>query len=143
MTATAPARLQPSRTRPARTYEFALGDLDGTLTVTELPDGRPAEIFLTAAKQGSTLAGMCEALSIMTSLALQYQAPVIDVVRRLINIRFDPAGPTGDHDLPKATSLADYVARRLALDYLNDRDRAEVGPWKEAHVKNPEFHQRP
>jgi ribonucleoside-diphosphate reductase alpha chain len=112
-------RLKPSRSRRGHTYEFDLGSLAGTLTVTELPDGRPVEIFVKVSKQGSTLAGLCESLSIATSLALQHHTPVIDVVRRMLNTRFEPSGLTGDPDVPVATSLADYIARRLAVDYLH------------------------
>lgn len=119
MTAVATAtRIRPSRTRHGRTYEFSLGGMEATLTFTELPDGQPVEVFLRVAKQGSTLAGLCETLSIMTSLALQHQTPVIDVVRRLLNTRYEPSGSTDDPDVPVATSLTDYLARRLAIDYL-------------------------
>lgn len=120
-------RLRPQRSRRGRTYDFDLGGLAGRLTVTELPDGRPGEVFLTAGKQGSTLAGLCEALSLMTSLALQHQVPVTDIVRRLIHMRFEPAGFTGDGDVPSATSLADYLGRRLAADYLDGNERAHLG----------------
>ena len=127
---TAPAtvdRLRPARTRSGRTYEFALGGLDGRLTVTELPDGRPVELFLTVAKQGSTLAGLCETLSLTTSLALQHHVPVAAVVRRLVNMRYEPSGLTGDADVPVATSLSDYLGRRLAADYLSPDERADLG----------------
>ena len=120
-------RLLPPRVRRGRTYEFDLGSLSGTLTVGELPDGQPGEIYIRAAKQGSTLAGMCESLSITASLALQHRTPVIDVVRRLLNTRFEPSGITGDPDVPIATSLADYVARRLAVDYLDRDDLEQLG----------------
>ena len=126
MTATE-ARLRLSRVRRGRTCEFELGSLSGTLTVTELPDGRPGEIFLKVGKQGSALAGLCETLSIATSLALQYHTPVIDVVRRMLNTRFEPSGLTGDPDVPVATSLADYIARLLAADYLSRDELAELG----------------
>jgi ribonucleoside-diphosphate reductase alpha chain len=126
MLATVP-RLRPARVRAGRTYDFTVGGLDGRLTVTELPDGRPVEIFLTVAKQGSTLAGLCETLSLMTSLALQHHVPVGDVVRRLVNMRYEPAGLTGDSDVPSATSLSDYLGRRLAADYLTLDDRQQLG----------------
>jgi ribonucleoside-diphosphate reductase alpha chain len=74
----------------------------------------------------STLAGLCEALSLMTSLALQHQVPLVDVIRRLINMRFEPAGLTDDTDIPHATSLADYLGRRLA-DYLDTTARCGLG----------------
>ncbi|MFC0030204.1 hypothetical protein ACFFMM_11805 [Micromonospora chaiyaphumensis] len=127
MTVVVNARLKPSRTRRGRTYDFHLDALPGSLTVNELPDGRPAEIFLKAAKQGSTLAGLCESLSITTSLALQYGTPVVDVVCRMINARFEPSGRTGDPEVPVASSLSDYIARRLAVDYLSPGQLAQLG----------------
>lgn len=113
------------RRRAGLTHEIDLGGLAGRLTITE-HEGRPAEVFLVAGKQGSLLAGLCEALSLMTSLALRHQVPLADVVRRLINMRFEPAGLTGDSDIPQSTSLADYLGRRLA-DYLDPVSRNELG----------------
>ena len=55
----------------------------------------------------------------MTSLTLQHQVPLLDIVRRLVNMRFDLAGATGDAEVPMAASLADYLGRRLAADYLD------------------------
>lgn len=123
----APKRQRPARARRGTTYEFDLAGLEGRLTVTELPDGRPGEVFLKVSKQGSTLSGLCETLSLMTSLALQHQVPLVEVVRRLLNQRFEPAGYTSDPEVPDATSLADYLGRRLAVDYLDDDERAELG----------------
>lgn len=120
------ARLRPPRRRSGQTRDFDLNGLSGRLTITELADGRPGEVFLVAGKQGSTLAGLCEALSIMTSLALQHHVPLVDIVKRLVDMRFEPAGHTGDTDLPHASSLADYLGRRLA-DYLDPNLRAEFG----------------
>jgi len=127
-------RLRPTRNRRGYTYEFDLSSMSGTLTITELPDGRPAEIFVKVAKQGSTLAGLCESLSIATSLALQHHTPVIDVVRRMLNTRFEPSGLTGDPDVPFATSLSDYIARRLAVDYLDHNELAQL------NLAHPERH---
>ena len=125
--ASTPVRQRPTRARRGTTYDFNLGGLEGRLTVTELPDGRPGEVFLKVSKQGSTLSGLCETLSLMTSLALQHQVPLIDVVRRLLNQRFEPAGYTADPEVPTAASIADYLGRRLAADYLTDDERDELG----------------
>ncbi len=118
-----PTRMRPTRTRTGTTYDVTIGGLDIRLTITNLPDGRPGEVFLTAGKQGSTLAGLCEALSLMTSLALQHHTPLVDITTRLAAMRFEPAGPTNDPDVPTVTSLADYLARRLTIDYpVGDSD---------------------
>ena len=120
-------RQRPDRTRTGRIYDVEIGGSPVQLTITELPDGRPGEVFLNGGKQGSTLAGMCDAVSILASLALQHHAPVTDVVKRLANHRFEPAGITNDPDIPRATSLTDYVARRLAYDYLSPEQLVELG----------------
>lgn len=111
------ARQRPPRRRAGMTYEFELNG-EGHLTVTELADGRPGELFITWAKQGSTLQGLCDALAIAVSLGLQHGVPLADYTRRLTGTRFEPAGCTGDPQLPQATSLVDYISRRLTLDYL-------------------------
>jgi ribonucleoside-diphosphate reductase alpha chain len=89
------------------------------LTAGAHADGQLGEIFLRLGKQGSTLAGLAEAFSIVTSLALQYGVPLDLVVERLRGLRFEPAGVTDDTEIPEATSVMDYLARRLAADFLH------------------------
>jgi ribonucleoside-diphosphate reductase alpha chain len=105
------------RTRQSYTLSFTVGGEDGTLTAGTHPDGELGEIFLRMGKQGSTLAGLAEAFSIVTSLALQHGASIDVIAARLRGLRFDPAGPTDDQEVPQVTSIADYVARRLAADF--------------------------
>ena len=83
-------------------------------------------MFITVAKQGSTLAGLCDALAVAVSLGLQHGVPLALFVRHLAHTRFAPAGRTDDPQLPTATSLVDYIFQRLALAYLPDQDRAEI-----------------
>ena len=78
-------------------------------------------------KQGSTLAGIMDAFSISVSLGLQHGVPLATYVRKYTNMRFEPAGITDDPDLRIATSLVDYIFRRLAVDYLPMEERAELG----------------
>ena len=91
------------------------------MTVGEYEDGRPGEVFMKVSKQGSTLAGIMDAFSISVSLGLQHGVPLATYVRKYTNMRFEPAGITDDPDLRIATSLVDYIFRRLALDYLPRR----------------------
>jgi ribonucleoside-diphosphate reductase alpha chain len=119
--------LRPGRTRRGTTYDVQVGGLAGYLTVTHLPDGRPIEVVLALGKQGSTLGGLADALSQMISLALQYRTPLVEVVERLVNMRFEPAGFTTDPDVPMSASIADYLGRRLAADYLSAADNARLG----------------
>jgi ribonucleoside-diphosphate reductase alpha chain len=105
------------RVRPAITTSFALGPAEGTLTVGMYPDGRPGEIALRMDKQGSTLAGMLDSISVATSLALQGGVPVAEIASEYRGCRFEPAGRTDDPEIPVATSVVDYVARRLEADF--------------------------
>jgi ribonucleoside-diphosphate reductase alpha chain len=96
---------------------FEVAGAEGTLTAGAHPDGQLGEIFLRLGKHGSTLAGLAEAFSIATSTALQHGAPVELITGSLRGMRFEPAGTTDDREIPEATSLIDYVARRLATDF--------------------------
>jgi len=121
-----PARERPPRRRHGSTFTFELADCQGFFTVNEFDDGRVGEVFITVAKQGSTLAGLCDALAVAVSLGLQHGVPLGPIVRHLAHTRFAPAGRTDDPQLPTATSLVDYIFQRLALAYLPDQDRAEI-----------------
>jgi ribonucleoside-diphosphate reductase alpha chain len=84
-------------------------------------------VFIKVSKQGSTLAGIMDAFSISISLGLQHGVPLATYVRKYVNMKFEPSGMTDDADLRIATSLVDYIFRRLALDYLSPSDREELG----------------
>ena len=115
-------RTRPPRRRAGQVTEVDIGGMDIHITITELADGRPGEVFLRAGKQGSTIAGLCEALSLTTSLALQHGTPVQDVVTRLQAMRYEPAGLTNDPDIPQTCSISDYLARRLHALYLTPEE---------------------
>ncbi|HEY4928786.1 MAG TPA: vitamin B12-dependent ribonucleotide reductase [Acidimicrobiales bacterium] len=115
------------RRRKSSTFAFRVADCEGYVTVGEYEDGRPGEVFMKVSKQGSTLAGIMDAFSISVSLGLQHGVPLSTYVRKYTNMRFEPAGITDDPDLRIATSLVDYIFRRLAVDYLPYDERAELG----------------
>ncbi len=115
------------RRRKSTTFAFRLADCEGYVTVGEYDDGRPGEVFMKVSKQGSTLAGIMDAFSISVSLGLQHGVPLATYVRKYTNMRFEPAGITDDPDLRIATSLVDYIFRRLAVDYLSRQEREELG----------------
>ena len=115
------------RKRNSKTFSFRVADCEGYVTVGEYEDGRPGEVFIKVSKQGSTLAGIMDAFSISLSLGLQHGVPLATFVRKFANMKFEPAGITDDPELRIATSLIDYISRRLALDYLPVADRAELG----------------
>jgi ribonucleoside-diphosphate reductase alpha chain len=122
-----PVREKLPRNRKSRTFEFRVAECKGFVTVGEYTDGRPGEIFLKVSKQGSTLAGIMDAFSIAVSFGLQYGVPLRNFVEQFANTRFEPAGITDDPDLRIATSILDYIFRRLAVDYLRYEERAELG----------------
>jgi len=115
------------RRRKSSTFAFRVADCEGYVTVGEYDDGRPGEVFMKVSKQGSTLAGIMDAFSISVSLGLQHGVPLATYVRKYTNMRFEPAGITDDADLRIATSLVDYIFRRLAVDYLSRQDREDLG----------------
>ena len=104
-----------------------MADCKGFVTIGEYDDGRPGELFLRVSKQGSTLAGIMDAFSISVSYGLQYGVPLRHFVEAFTNTRFEPAGITDDPDLRIATSILDYIFRRLAVNYLSYEERAELG----------------
>ncbi|MGH3537729.1 MAG: vitamin B12-dependent ribonucleotide reductase, partial [Pseudonocardiaceae bacterium] len=91
------------------------------------PDGGLGEVFVKMSKQGSTLAGVMDAFSIAISIALQYGVPLETYVSKFVNMRFEPAGMTDDPDVRMASSVVDYLFRRLALDQLPKDKRDQLG----------------
>ncbi len=122
-----PVRQKLPRVRRSKTFSFRVADCHGYATVGEFEDGRPGEVFLKVAKQGSTLAGIMDAFAISLSLGLQYGVPLRAFVEKFTNMRFEPAGMTDDPDIRFATSLADYIFRRLAVEYMSVEERTELG----------------
>ena len=120
----APTRRRLPRKRPSKTTSFRIADCDGYVNAGEYPDtGELGEIFLKVAKQGSTLAGVMDAFAIAISIGLQYGVPLKAYVEKFINMRFEPSGITDDPDFRFATSVVDYIFRRLGADYLSPEDR--------------------
>jgi ribonucleoside-diphosphate reductase alpha chain len=122
-----PVRQKLPRKRTAKTFSFRVADCHGYATVGEYEDGRPGELFLQVAKAGSTLAGIMDAFAISVSHGLQYGVPLEAFVDMFSNTRFEPAGMTDDPDLRFATSLVDYIFRRLAVEYLPLEKREALG----------------
>ncbi len=121
-----PVREKLPRSRTSRTFQFRVADCKGFVHVGEYEDGRPGEVFLRVSKQGSTLAGIMDAFAISVSHGLQYGVPLRSFVEAFTNMRFEPAGMTDDPDIRFASSLLDYIFRRLAVDYLSYEERAEL-----------------
>ena len=122
-----PVRRRLPRNRRSQTFEFRVADCKGFATVGEYDDGRPGEVFVRVSKQGSTLAGIMDAFAISVSHGLQYGVPLRAFVDAFVGMRFEPAGMTDDTDLRIATSLIDYLFRKLAVMYLDPAERAGLG----------------
>jgi ribonucleoside-diphosphate reductase alpha chain len=111
---------------------FDVAGAEGYMTASTYPDDGVGEVFLKLGKQGSTLAGVMDAFSMAISVGLQYGIPLESYVAKFTNMRFDPAGMTDDPDIRIATSMMDYIFRRLALDHLPYEQRAELGIFSAA-----------
>ena len=120
-------RRQLPKRRNSKTYKFRLADLKGFFTIGEYDDGTPGELFVSVSKQGSTLSGLMDSFAIAVSHGLQYGVPLKSYVRTLMSTSFAPAGITDDDEIRTASSITDYIMRRLALDYLSFDDRLELG----------------
>jgi ribonucleoside-diphosphate reductase alpha chain len=104
-------------TRESITHKFSVQRHEGYLTIGLYPDGKPGEIFIKMAKEGSTISGMCQAFCRAFSLALQFGLSVDEAVVRFKGMRFEPLGGTNNPDIPECSSIVDYVARYLELHY--------------------------
>jgi len=121
------AKKRLPQSRPALTTSFRVGDAEGYVTAGSYPDDGLGEIFLKVSKQGSTLSGIMDAFSIAVSVGLQYGVPLEDYASKFINMKFEPSGMTNDPDIRFASSIVDYVFRRLALDHLTPDQRETLG----------------
>ncbi|GAA4931948.1 vitamin B12-dependent ribonucleotide reductase [Actinomycetospora succinea] len=122
-----PVRKRLPKKRPSETVSFAVAGAEGYMTAGSYPDDGLGEIFVKMSKQGSTLAGVMDAFSMAISIALQYGVPLETYVSKFVNMRFEPAGMTDDPDVRMATSVVDYLFRRIALDHLPYEKRAQLG----------------
>jgi ribonucleoside-diphosphate reductase alpha chain len=122
-----PVRKRLPKKRPGTTVSFSVAGAKGYMTTSSYPDDGVGEVFLKMSKQGSTLAGVMDAFSVAISIGLQYGVPLETWVSKFTNMRFEPAGMTDDPDIRMASSVMDYIFRRLALDYLPYDSRADLG----------------
>lgn len=120
-------RRELPKIRTAKTFSFEVAGSKGFVTVGEFEDGNPGELFVNIAKVGSTLAGLMESFGRSVSYGLQHGVPLKTYVKGLTNTSFAPAGITDDPDIRTASSLIDYIFRRLSLTYMSFDDRLELG----------------
>jgi len=104
--------------RQALTHKFSVQGHEGYITVGLYPDGRPGEVFINVSKEGSTTSGLLDAFATMTSIALQYGAPLESIVDKLKGASYEPQGMTSNPKIRFAKSFSDYLARFLENNYL-------------------------
>ncbi|MBL8918290.1 MAG: vitamin B12-dependent ribonucleotide reductase, partial [Myxococcaceae bacterium] len=119
--------------RRAITHKFSIAGHEGYLTVGMYEDGQPGELFITMAKEGSTVSGLMDSFATAISLALQYGVPLQVLADKFSHTRFEPAGFTNNPDLPIAKSITDYIFRWLSLKFLPQEGASES--LMEAEVK--------
>ncbi len=113
-----PLRRRLTDTRTAVTHKFDIAGHEGYLTVGLFDDHTPGELFITMAKEGSTIGGLMDAIGTLTSMALQYGVPLEALVRKFAHQRFEPSGFTKNPDIRNAASITDYVFRWMALQFI-------------------------
>jgi ribonucleoside-diphosphate reductase alpha chain len=113
-----PLRRRLSDTRQALTHKFDIAGHEGYLTVGLFEDGQPGELFITMAKEGSTIGGLMDSIGTLTSMAFQYGVPLDALVRKFAHQRFEPSGFTKNPEIRNASSITDYVFRWLALQFV-------------------------
>ncbi|MDB5322720.1 MAG: ribonucleoside-diphosphate reductase alpha chain [Phycisphaerales bacterium] len=113
-----PLRRRLPDTRHARTHKFDVAGHEGYITVGLYDDNSPGEVFITMAKEGSTIGGLMDTIATLVSVALQYVVPVESLVRKFEHVRFEPSGMTRNPEIPIAKSLVDYIFRWLAMEFI-------------------------
>jgi len=114
----APCRERLPDTRRSLTHKFSIGGHEGYATVGLYPDGRPGELFVTMAKEGSTIGGLMDVVGTSTSIGLQYGVPLEVFVNKFAHTRFEPGGFTKNPDVPIAASVVDYIFRWLGMEFI-------------------------
>jgi ribonucleoside-diphosphate reductase alpha chain len=122
-----PRRDRLPDTRRSVTHKFNVGGHEGYITVGLFDDGRPGELFITMAKEGSTIGGLMDAFGTAISMSLQYGVPLEVYVKKFSHTRFEPWGYTKNPDIPVAKSLVDYIFRWLGMEFLPGYREASKG----------------
>lgn len=113
-----PLRRRLPDTRNAITHKFDVQGHEGYITCGLYKDGQPGEVFVTMAKEGSTIGGLMDTIATLVSLSLQYGVPIESLVRKFEHTRFEPSGMTRNPEIPMAKSLVDYIFRWLAMEFI-------------------------
>jgi len=132
-----PIRRRLPETRTAVTHKFDIAGHEGYLTVGLFENGQPGELFITMAKEGSTIGGLMDCVATLTSMALQYGVPLEALVRKFAHQRFEPSGFTRDPDIRNASSIIDYVFRWMAFQFIAGYREANHLPANQPELAMP------
>ena len=113
-----PIRSKLPDERQSITHKFSIGGHEGYITVGLYEDGTPGEVFISMAKEGSTISGLMDSFATSISYALQYGVPLKFFVDKFSHVRFEPSGWTGNQKIPYAKSIMDYIFRWLGSRFL-------------------------
>ena len=132
-----PLRRRLSDTRQALTHKFDIAGHEGYLTVGLFDDGAPGELFITMAKEGSTIGGLMDSIGTLSSMAFQYGVPLDALVRKFAHQRFEPSGFTKNPEIRNASSITDYVFRWLAFQFIPGYRESVAGPRNQPELVMP------
>ena len=124
-------------TRTAITHKFDIAGHEGYLTVGLFEDGQPGELFITMAKEGSTIGGLMDSIGTLTSMALQYGVPLEALVKKFAHQRFEPSGFTKNPEIRNASSITDYVFRWMAMQFVPGYREANSPSRKQPELAMP------
>jgi ribonucleoside-diphosphate reductase alpha chain len=133
-----PRRRRLPDERQSLTHKFDIAGHEGYITVGLYEDGQPGELFLTMAKEGSTISGFADAFAQAISYALQYGVPLQDLVDKFSHVRFEPSGMTKNQDVRFAKSIVDYIFRWLAVKFLSPEEQHRAGVNVRVEAVSPE-----
>jgi ribonucleoside-diphosphate reductase alpha chain len=135
-----PVRRKLPDERQSITHKFSIGGHEGYLTVGLYEEGMPGELFITMAKEGSTISGLMDSFATAISYALQYGVPLKFFVDKFSHVRFEPSGWTGNPQVPYAKSIMDYIFRWLAAKFLGPEyaSMSEAGDTSKMRPTEPE-----
>ncbi|HXG32441.1 MAG TPA: vitamin B12-dependent ribonucleotide reductase [Bryobacteraceae bacterium] len=135
-----PVRRKLPDERQSITHKFSIGGHEGYITVGLYEDGQPGEIFITMAKEGSTISGLMDCFATAISFALQYGVPLKFLVDKFSHVRFEPSGWTGNPQIPYAKSIMDYIFRWLGAKFLGpEYALGEAGETPKLRPTEPEL----
>jgi ribonucleoside-diphosphate reductase alpha chain len=123
----APRRERLQDTRKSITHKFSVAGHEGYITVGLYDDGRPGELFITMAKEGSTVGGLMDCFGTAVSMSLQYGVPLEVYVSKFSHTRFEPMGHTKNPDIRIAKSIVDYIFRWLGITFMPGYREANAG----------------